>query len=261
MPDVFEYHRGDGPLLISFPHDGTDFPTRIRTELNEFGLKNTDCDWRIFELYNRVLEQDVSFIRARYSRYVVDLNRSPAGELLYPGKMETGICPLTTFDGIPVHLPGKQPDDREIRTRIESYWQPYHNHLQAELRRIKDRHGYAILWDAHSIRAEVPALFNGVLPDLNFGNAGGQSCAQEIIDQVVGHAAQASTYSVVLNGRFKGGYITRHYGNPASDVHSIQLEINQNTYLEGTEAPKINHKKMQRLSRLVHSLLQSVIPA
>lgn len=258
MPDVFEHHRGDGPVLVSFPHDGTDIPTRIRTGLNEFGLENTDCDWYIYELYNRVLAPEISFVRARYSRYVVDLNRSPAGELLYPGKMETGICPLTTFDGSPIYLPGKQPDDREIRERIETYWQPYHNHIRAELRRIRDRHGYAVLWDAHSIRAQVPGLFGGVLPDLNFGTADGRSCAQEIIEQVTGYAAQASTYSVVLNGRFKGGYITRHYGDPGNGIHAIQLEINQNNYLEDTDNPKTDHKKTRQLARLLHSMIQSL---
>ena len=258
MPDVFEHHCGESPILVSFPHDGKDFPTRVKRSLNQFGLNNTDCDWHIFELYNRILERDISFIRAKYSRYVVDLNRSPAGELLYPGKTETGICPLTTFDGIPIYLPGKQPDDREIRARIETCWQPYHNHVRAELRRIKDRHGYAILWDAHSIRAQVPALFDGVLPDLNFGTAGGRSCAQEVIDQITGCAAQVSTYSVVLNGRFKGGYITRHYGDPGNGIHAIQLEINQNNYLEDVDDPKINYKKTQRLSRLLHSMLRSL---
>lgn len=256
MPDVFEHHRGDGPILMSFPHDGTDFPTHIGTEFNEFGLKNKDCDWYIYELYKKILERDISFIRARYSRYVVDLNRSPAGELLYPGKMETGICPLTTFDGVSIYLPGREPDDQEIRTRIETCWQPYHDHLQAELRRIKDRHGYAILWDAHSIRGRVPELFAGVLPDLNFGTDEGRSCSKETIGPIIEYASNTSDYSVTLNGRFKGGYITRHYGDPENDIHAIQLEINQNTYLEDPEAPKIDNKKMQRLSRLLHSLLQ-----
>ena len=256
MPDIFEHHRGDGPLLISFPHGGTVFPPRIKLGLNEIGLKNTDCDWYIFELYSRFLERDISFIRAGYSRYVVDLNRSPAGELLYPGKMETGICPLTTFDGNPIYLSGKQPDDQEIRTRIEAYWQPYHNHLQAELTRIKDRHGYAILWDAHSIRARVPELFSGVLPDLNFGTADGRSCSKEIIGPIIEYASNTFDYSVTLNGRFKGGYITRHYGDPVNGIHAIQLEINQNTYLGDTEDPRVDHGKKQHFSGLLHSIIQ-----
>ena len=256
MPDIFAYNEGDSPILISFPHDGIDFPTHIKLNLNESGLKNTDCDWYIYELYKSALEREISFIRPKFSRYVVDLNRSPGGELLYPGKMETGICPLTTFNGIPIYLSGNQPDEHEIRSRIETYWQPYHDQIQSELKRIKDKHGYAILWEAHSIRGEAPELFAGVLPDLNFGTADGRSCSKEIIEPVVEFANNTSNYSITLNGRFKGGYITRRYGDPGNGINSIQLEINQNIYLEDLEDPKIDYDKAQQLSRLLRSLLQ-----
>ena len=256
MPDTFEYRQGDGPVLISFPHDGTDFPAPIRRKLNAIGLKNTDCDWYIFELYKKILGREISFIRPKYSRYVIDLNRSATGELLYPGKMETGLCPLMTFDGNPIYLPEREPDAQEIRSRIMAYWQPYHDRLQSELTRIKGRHGYAVLWEAHSIRAEVPYLFDGILPDLNFGTACGHSCAQEIIDPIVRHATQVSSYSVVLNERFSGGYITRHYGDPINGVHTIQLEINQINYLEALAYPKIHKRKAQKLSKLLRSLIE-----
>ena len=256
MSDVFEYHEGESPILISFPHDGTDFPSHIKHKFNRHGRKNTDCDWYIYELYRNILDKSISFIKPAISRYVVDLNRSPDGELLYPGRMETGICPLTTFNGMPIYLPGKHPDAEEIRGRIESYWQPYHQHLQAELNRIKDRHGYAILWDAHSIRGEVPELFAGVLPDLNFGTADGRSCGEAIIDPIVKHAGNASDCSIALNGRFKGGYITRRYGDPEKGIHAIQLEINQNNYLEDSEVPKIDYNNTQQLSHLLQSLFQ-----
>ena len=260
MPDVFDYHQGDGPVLISFPHDGTDFPPRLKPLFNEHGIKNTDCDWFISDLYRCIPDRaDSSFIKPKFSRYVIDLNRAPNGEPLYPGKMETGLCPVTTFNGVPIYLPGNQPDDNEIRTRIETYWQPCHHHIHSELKRIKDRHGFAILWDAHSIRGEVPQLFDGVLPDLNFGTAGGRSCGRELIDQLVQHANDASSYSVVLNGRFKGGYITRHYGDPENRVNSIQLEINQSAYLEDSEEPQIDHEKARQLSRLLQALIHLAI--
>ena len=256
MPDSFEYRRGDGPILVSFPHDGADFPTHIKPALNEIGLKNTDCDWYIYDLYNRILAPENSYIRARYSRYVADLNRSPDGELLYPGKMETGICPLTTFDRIPIYLPGKQPDALEIRERIKSYWHPYHNHIQAELSRIKDKNGYAILWDAHSIRGKAPQLFDGVLPDLNFGTDEGRSCDKEIIAPIIEYASNSSDYSITLNGRFKGGYITRRYGDPKNSIHAIQLEINQSNYLQDSQEAIKDDKKIQQLSRLLHSMFR-----
>ena len=259
MADIFEYRKGDGPILISFPHDGTGFPVHIKHRLNRHGMENADCDWHIYELYKNILDKNTSFIRPAFSRYVVDLNRSPDGELLYPGRLETGICPLTTFNGLPIYLPGEKPDESEIRSRIRTYWQPCHDHIQAELNRIRDRHGYAILWDAHSIRGEVPELFDGVLPDLNFGTAGGRSCGEAVIGPLVEYAGNVPGYSVVLNGRFKGGYVTRRYGDPENGIHAIQLEINQNNYLEDSENPSIDHKKTQRLSRLLRSLLQLLV--
>lgn len=255
MPDTFEYHQGEGPVLISFPHNGSGFPASIKRKLNVTGLKNTDCDWYIFDLYNRILGREVSYIRPKYSRYVIDLNRSPTGELLYPGKLETGLCPLMTFDGDPIYLPGREPDAREIRSRIKAYWQPYHDRLQSGLKRIKDRYGYAILWEAHSIRGEVPELFDGMLPDLNFGTADGRSCKQTIVEPIVECAEHASDYSVTLNGRFKGGYITRHYGDPQQGIHAIQLEINQNNYLVNSGQPEIHQEKTHQLSRLLQALL------
>lgn len=255
MSDIFEYRQGDGPVLISFPHDGADFPAPVKRKLNVVGLKNTDCDWYIYDLYNRILEREISFIRPRYSRYVIDLNRSPAGESLYPGKMETGLCPLMTFDGAPIYLPGREPDAQEIRRRIKAYWQPYHDRLQSGIKRIRDRHGYAILWEAHSIRGEAPELFDGILPDLNFGTADGHSCKQTIVTPLVEYANSDSDYSVTLNGRFKGGYITRHYGHPQEGIHAIQLEINQNNYLVNAEQPEIHQEKARQLSRLLQALL------
>ncbi len=255
MPEIFDYSRGESAVLVSFPHDGTEFPSHIKTKFNRHGRKNTDCDWYIYALYEGLLGKEISYIRAKYSRYVVDLNRSPEGELLYPGKLETGICPLTTFDGVPIYLREQEPDAQEIHSRVKAYWQAYHDHLQAELNRIRQRHGYVILWDAHSIRAEVPSLFNGILPDLNFGTADGHSCASEIITPIVQHATQGTAHSVVLNERFKGGYITRHYGNPEQGVHAIQLEINQANYLDNSVEPKIHPAKTRQLSCMLANLM------
>ena len=164
MPESFEFHQGGSPLLLSFPHDGTDFPSDLVGRLTRAGKSNNDCDWLIGALYNFINDMDVSFIKPRFSRYVVDLNRSPEGELLYPGQMETSICPLTSFDGQSLYLNDESPDKDEIESRVDTYWRPYHKHIRNELKRIRKKHGHAILWDAHSISDEVPLLFEGHLP-------------------------------------------------------------------------------------------------
>ncbi len=259
MSEVFEYHQGNVPLLISFPHDGLAFPSGLKPGLSEAGSGNVDCDWFISKLYPFIKKLDVSYLKPNYSRYVVDLNRSAEGELLYPGKMETSICPLMTFDGEDIYINGEEPTEEEIERRIGSYWQPCHRHIRNELERIKSIHGYAILWDAHSIRAEVPRLFEGVLPDLNFGTNDGQSCEKQIADNLVSHTAEHAGYSFVLNGRFKGGYITRHYGDPLNNIQAIQVEINQSTYLTSSIGPCIDGEKASKLSELLEQLIQSLI--
>jgi len=256
MPDIFEYARGNSPLLVSFPHDGTRIPPELISRFSESGKSNVDCDWFISDLYAFISALDISFIKPAYSRYVVDLNRSPEGEALYPGRMETTICPLTTFSGDPVYLPGNEPDKNEIQSRIDTYWQPYHRHIRDELERLRTIHGKAVLWDAHSIASELPRLFNGQLPDLNFGTADGASCQPQVIEKVTMLAKQHSDYSVVLNGRFKGGYITRHYGEAENNVNAIQLEINQSNYLAKTNTPQIGREKAQQLSQLLQQFIQ-----
>jgi N-formylglutamate deformylase len=259
MPDIFEHHQGNSPLLVSFPHDGIEIPPDLLPRFKDIGKKSVDADWFISKPYEFIHALDISFIKPRYSRYVVDLNRSPEGELLYPGKMETGICPHSTFNGDPIYLEGKEPDKDEIQSRIDTYWRPYHHHIRTELDRIKKIHGRVILWEAHSIPGEVPQLFDGVLPDLNFGTADGASCEEHLINEVVKLAKLCPDYSVVLNGRFKGGYITRHYGDPANNIHSIQLEINQRNYLSNSESPAVDHVKSQRLSQLLEELIHQVM--
>ncbi len=259
MADVFDYHRGHSPLLISFPHDGQAVPAELKPGFNSIGNSNLDGDWFISTAYDFIHDLDISFIRALNSRYVVDLNRSRQGELLYPGKWESGLCPLTTFDGEALYVAGREPANDEIERRVATWWDPYHEHIRGELARIRRLHGYAILWDAHSIRGEVPRLFAGCLPDLNFGTADNSSCAGKWIDVLVNTARESSDYSVTLNERFKGGYITRHYGDPSNDIHAIQLEINQHTYLEKTRPPKVDREKSQRLSQQLQQLVRLLL--
>ncbi|MBB5393308.1 MULTISPECIES: N-formylglutamate deformylase [unclassified Herbaspirillum] len=231
--EVFKLRQGTSPLLISMPHVGTLLPEELQPAFSDVGLQVDDTDWHIEDLYDFAGELGVSVIRPLYSRYVIDLNRPADGKSLYPGQNTTGLCPLTTFDNVPLYKPGMAPDDDEVARRLPLYWQPYHDALQAELERLKSIHGYALLWDAHSIRSVIPHLFEGELPVFNFGSASGQSCAPGVAEALLKQAqALAPHYPAVLNGRFKGGYITRNYGRPADKVHAVQLELAQRSYME-----------------------------
>ncbi|BEV15456.1 N-formylglutamate deformylase [Herbaspirillum sp. DW155] len=234
MPqEVFHLHQGSSPLLISMPHVGTRLPADLTSSYSQVGLQVDDTDWHIAELYDFAADLGASVIRPFHSRYVIDLNRPADGQSLYPGQNTTGLCPLTTFDNVPLYRSGCEPDGAEIARRLELYWYPYHAALQAELARLKARHGYALLWDAHSIRSLIPHLFEGELPVFNFGTASGAACAPGLGEDLLALAQQlAPQYPAVLNGRFKGGYITRHYGQPLQQVHAIQLELAQRSYMQ-----------------------------
>jgi N-formylglutamate deformylase len=230
LTDVFDSVVGASPLVISIPHDGRALAPGQAGRMTDEAKDIPDTDWHVRKLYEFVDEFDASVIAANYSRYVVDLNRSADDAALYPGQLSTGLCPAWTFAGNDIYRDGGTIDDAERANRVEQYWRPYHDKLEILIRGRLEEHGIAILWDAHSISGEVPVLFDGVLPDLNIGTNGGKSCGRGIQDAVEA-AALAQGYSSVLNGRFKGGYITRQYGSPGNGVHAVQLEISQRNYM------------------------------
>ena len=234
---AFRFHQGTRPLLISMPHVGTHLPPAIAARLTDEARQVPDTDWHLERLYGFAGELGASILVATHSRYVVDLNRPPDNQSLYPGQDTTGLCPVDTFDKTPLYAAGDTPDDAEIDARRAALWQPYHRQLQTELDRLRAAHGTVVLWDAHSIRSVVPRFFEGRLPDLNLGTADGASCDPLLADTLlaIGKQAigkQANGYSAVLNGRFKGGYITRRYGQPALGVHAVQLELTQCSYMQ-----------------------------
>ena len=256
MIDVFNYYEGTSPLLISVPHDGIHLPADIRARMTAAGAAVPDTDWHVAELYSFARELGASMLVANYSRYVVDLNRAASDDALYPGQVATGLCPLQTFAGDDIYS-GSGVNDEEMRQRVTTYWQPYHDRLENALRSLRKRHGYALLWDAHSIASVVPRLFDGELSELNIGTNGGLSCAASATDRVAA-VADASSYSYVVNGRFKGGYITRHYGSPESGVHAMQLEIAQRVYLN--EASTLfDARRAARLRDTLRPMLEAFI--
>jgi formiminoglutamase len=231
-----EVIRGGGPVVLGMPHTGTALPADVRDALNETGVAFADTDWHIDRLYDGLLP-DATIVRATFHRYVIDANRDPSGASLYPGQNTTGLCPLTDFDGQPMYLQGREPDADEIASRQTLFHAPYHTALEAELQRVRAEHGTALLYDCHSIRSIVPYLFEGQLPDFNIGTDGGATCAAEIEALAMGICEAAEGYSSVLNGRFKGGWTTRHYGRPEQGVHAIQMELAQSAYLQTETAP------------------------
>lgn len=234
MPDIFDLTRGDGPLVVSMPHCGTQLSPGLAERLTPEARTLPDTDWHIPRLYDFAAGLGATVLSARYSRYVVDLNRPPGNESLYPGQATTGLCPETLFDGGPLYIDGAGPDDAEVAARVDTYWRPYHAALAEEIARVKDRHGFALLYDAHSIRSRVPRLFEDRLPDLNLGTAKGESCPATLREALARVLEEIATegYCSVVDGRFVGGYITRHYGRPGESVFAVQMELAQAAYME-----------------------------
>ncbi len=251
-------HQGRSPLLISLPHDGSELPPELAERLTASACRAPDTDWFVSRLYAFARELDATLLVPRFSRYVVDLNRPPDDVSLYPGQNTTGLCPIVQFSGEPVYLQGQQPSLDEIHWRVEHYWRPYHKSLQAEIARLRGAHGRMVLWEGHSIRSQLPFLFNGRLPDLNLGTANGASCSAGTQSRLEAVLAAQDDYSWVCNGRFKGGYITRQYGVPARDIDAVQLELAQGTYMD-EDTGAYDEAAAARLQVLLRSLLQAAL--
>jgi formiminoglutamase len=235
MTDWLTIERGDAPLVVAFPHGGTDLPAELDQAFVSRWLARKDADWWIDQLYGFARDLGATTIRTRFSRSVIDCNRDPSGASLYPGQTTTGLCPTETFDGEPLYA-GDGPDAAEIARRRIAYFDPYHAALAGELARLRERHPHVVLYDAHSIRSRIPRLFEGELPQFNIGTNGGATCAPALRDAVTAICA-ASGHSHVLDGRFRGGWTTRHYGRPANGIHAIQMELAMRGYMTEPDQP------------------------
>jgi N-formylglutamate deformylase len=247
--------QGTGPVILGQPHSGTFVPAAILEQLNEKGRQLLDTDWHVPQLYDGLLPE-ATIVRANFSRYVIDANRAPDGASLYPGQNVTELVPTSTFDGEPIwHM---EPGEADIAERLEGFHRAYHSALKGEIERVKQMHGVAVLYDCHSIRSEIPYLFDHRLPDLNVGDNGGTTCAPEITSAVASVCAESNRYTHVVNGRFKGGWTTRHYGRPGNGVHAIQMELAQRGYL-ASETPPFDYD-VARAGDL-RSLLKDILTA
>jgi N-formylglutamate deformylase len=231
MPDWLRVSRGEAPLIVSMPHTGTDIPTDIEARLTSPWMARKDADWHIEKLYDFASSMGATTIRTTVSRTVIDVNRDPSGASLYPGQATTELCPTTTFDGEPLYREQCELDTEEIPARSALYFIPYHAAIAAEIARLRRMHAKIVLFEAHSIRSNIPRLFEGELPNFNIGTNSGASCGAALLEGVTAVCA-TSEFSHVVNGRFKGGWTTRHYGKPSDGVHAIQLELACRGYMD-----------------------------
>lgn len=248
--------RGSGPIVLGQPHSGTYVPDEIWRHLNELGRGLQDTDWHVPQLYDGLLD-GATIVRANFNRYVIDANRDPSGTSLYPGQNTTELVPTSTFDGVDIWH--DRPSDADISDRLERFHSPYHKALTAEIARVKAEHGCAVLYDCHSIRSKIPRLFDDQLPDLNIGDNCGVTCSRALTAAIDSECAKQSAYSHVTNGRFIGGWTTRHYGNPKNGIHAVQMELAQRQYL-ACEKPPFNYdeRKAEPLRDILRNILEKI---
>ncbi len=256
---VYTLHPGSTPLLVSLPHVGTLIPEALKPLYVDRASTLEDTDWHLAALYGFARDIGASLLVPLHSRYVIDLNRPPENAPMYPGANNTELCPTRFFTGDALYHDGCAPSPAQVQQRLQTYWQPYHAALAAELARLKAQYGYALLWDGHSIQSRLPWLFDGRLPDLNMGTANGSSCAPSLRAALMRVLAQQSQFSHVTDGRFKGGHITRHYGQPRNGVHAVQLEKCWSCYMDEAPPWVLAPDRVARLAPVLRALLQTML--
>jgi len=255
----YKLSEGDSPLILTLPHIGTRIPRDIAEDMVEAGREVPDTDWHLDQLWDFVPELEATVLAGRWSRYVVDLNRDPNDTPLYEEFETSPVCPVERFDGERIYRTAAEPTGQEIRQRVARYWQPWHAELLRQIARIKARHGYVVLIDGHSIRSRVPRLFEGRLPDINIGTAEGEAASPSLIRRVMNKLEGAKRhYAVVLDDRFKGGFITRHYGVPRANIHAIQIELSQVTYMDEDPPFAYREELAEDLRPYLRGLMESL---
>jgi N-formylglutamate deformylase len=259
MSEIFHFVPGATPVLISVPHAGTEIPAEMAARMTGEALDLPDTDWHVPLLYDFARQLGAGLIVATHSRYVIDLNRDPSGRPLYPGADNTELVPLTTFGRDAIYRSGLGPDDDEVAQRVGRFWRPYHDKLASELERLKALHGFAVLWDAHSIPSIVPRFFSGKLPDLNLGSARGTSAAPDLVEAVMRVFQATNAFSSVLDGRFTGGYITRRFGQPQQGIHALQLELGQSAYMDESPPYRFDAQRAAPMKALLAKTIEAVV--
>jgi N-formylglutamate deformylase len=256
---TFLLRRGTAPLVVSLPHVGTLVPEAMKAQFVSRALALEDTDWHLIKLYSFAVMLGASVIAATHSRYVIDLNRPPDDTPMYPGASNTELCPTKFFTGDPLYREGQEPSASEVDRRRVKYWWPYHLALRNELDRVRSAHGHVVHWDGHSIRSKIPWLFEGVLPDLNLGTANAASCAPSLRSALMSTLQAQTEFTHVADGRFKGGYTTRHYGRPSEGVHTVQMEMCQSAYMQETPPFAYDDARVKSVQPLLRALLETAL--
>ena len=259
MTPIYTLHEGHTPLLISFPHVGTQIPADQQARYTARALEVEDTDWFLDRLYAFAGELGATLVVPTHSRYFIDLNRPSENTPMYAGQNNTELCPTRHFTGEAIYRDGQAPDAAEIQRRVATHWQPYHDALQAQLLRLRSAHGHAVLFDAHSIKSELPWLFDGTLPHMNLGTVGGGSCATTLRDVLAAVLAAQVDFSHVIDGRFKGGHITRHFGRPQDGIHAVQLEMCWRAYMDESRPCRWHTESAARVTPLLRALVQEMV--
>jgi N-formylglutamate amidohydrolase len=257
--ELWRRYPGTTPVLIDIPHCGTYVPPEIARDFTPAGARLLDTDWHVEQLYDFAPRLGAGLLHATHSRYVADLNRDPEGKPLYPGADNTEVCPLRTFHDEEIWRPGRAPDAAEVGRRVDTFWRPYHAQLAAEIAAVKARHGFCVLLDGHSIFSELPRFFAGRLPDLNLGTADGTSSAPALAARAAAILGAARGFTSVVDGRFKGGYITRRYGRPGERVHALQLEMAMRAYLDEARPERFDRARATPLIGVLERLVAALI--
>jgi len=240
------------------PHNGVEIPEAISKNMTKVATNVVDTDWFMDKLYSFAVDKGCGIINPNFSRYVIDLNRDPDEKELYPGADNTNLCPTSQFDYSSIYFEDGKPSKSEIAHRVDAYWSPYHQCITQELNRLRKKFGMAFLFDAHSIASNVPRFFDGKLTDFNFGTNAEKSCSNYVLSDIQ-EKVNLEPFSSVYNGRFKGGYITRHYGDPENNIHTLQLELSQSTYLNETSKLWDDAKAAKvvpKLNNLIDTIIQ-----
>jgi N-formylglutamate deformylase len=259
MSEIYRHLPGNSPLLVSVPHCGIQIPDHIAARMTPAALALADTDWHVDKLYDFAGGLGAHMLLANYSRYVVDLNRDPEGKPLYPQQENTGVVPVDSFDRLPLYRPGEEPKEQELRRRLDVYWRPYHDRIQHELERLKDKYGFAVIFDAHSIRSHLPRFFKGQLTDYNLGTANGASMDTELAGRLLKICEDDKDHASVLNGRFTGGYITRRYGRPAEGVQAVQLELSQIVYMDERPPFRYHAELAEKIQPTLRRVLEALL--